>query len=200
MGTIQLQKATCHQNFTHNKLDSLNLRDIHKKYGTIKLKTFPIIGRLQQQYYAKVKGITMYSPLNWIEYNKVEAKKLIMDKLSWRDYGGKHYENIFTRFYQGHILYEKFHVDKRKSHLSTLICSGQMTKAEALAEIAKPIYPNNELLKMDTEFFLKKMKMTSAEFTDYIHSPPVPHTHYKSYENVIKKLRPYYRMLKSIFK
>jgi N-acetyl sugar amidotransferase len=185
-------------NFTHNKLDSINIRDIHKKFGTVKLKTFPVIGRLQQQYYEKVRQINIYTPLNWMEYNKADAKKLIIDKMQWRDYGGKHYENIFTRFYQGHILYKKFHVDKRKSHLSTLICSGQITKAEAEAEIQKPVYPDNSLLQLDTEFFLKKMNMSPAEFDRYIHAAPIPHTHYRSYENIINNIRPYYRMIKSI--
>ena len=63
-------------------------------------------------------------------YNKEEAKALIADKLKWKDYGGKHYESVFTRFYQGYILPEKFKVDKRKAHLSTLICSEQISKED----------------------------------------------------------------------
>ena len=185
-------------NFTHNKMDSVNIRDIHKQFGTIPLKSFPIIGRIEQQYFEKVKNINIYTPLNWMDYNKADAKKLITEDLGWRDYGGKHYENIYTRFYQGHILYEKFHIDKRKSHLSTLICSGQIKKVEALEEIMKPPYPNQELLKTDREFFLKKMRMTEAAFAEYIHAPAIPHTAYRSYENTINRLRPYYRMYKSI--
>jgi hypothetical protein len=72
---------------------------------------------------------------------KSEAKKAIIEELGWRDYGGKHYESVFTRFYQGYILAKKFNIDKRKAHLSNLIFSGQITKQEALEELALPAYP-----------------------------------------------------------
>jgi N-acetyl sugar amidotransferase len=182
-------------NFTHFKMDSLNIRDIHKKFGQSKLKKFPIISLPAFLYYERMRKINIYTPLNWIDYNKAEVKKIIQRDLGWRDYGGKHYENIYTRFYQGYILYEKFKVDKRKSHLSTLICSGQITKADALEEVKKLPYPNQDLLKADKAFFIKKMRMTEAELDAYIQAPEVPHTHYRSYVNVINTLRPFYRLL-----
>ena len=58
-------------------------------------------------------------------------------ELGWKYYGWKHYESIYTRFYQGYILPKKFGYDKRKSHLSSLICSGEMTREEALEELKK---------------------------------------------------------------
>jgi len=102
--------------------------------------------------------------------------------LGWRDYGGKHYESVFTRFYQSHILPEKFGIDKRKAHLATLICSGQMTKAEALEELKEPII-NADLLKQDKEYTLKKLGFTPESFEAYLRTPPVPHMAFPSYEN-----------------
>ena len=79
-------------------------------------KTSPIANRLgitKGWYYLKIKGLKTYAPLNWIEYDKKKVKEFIQKELGWRDYGGKHYENIFTRFYQGYILFKKFGVDKK---------------------------------------------------------------------------------------
>jgi len=181
-------------NFVHHKLDTMNIRNIHKLFGKIPLKNFPMVGVIRHWYYTKIKGLQFVAPLNWIDYNKNEVKQFLMDKLSWRDYGGKHYENIFTRFYQGYILIEKFGIDKRKSHYSTLICSGQLTKQEAQAEMQKPAY-NNEVFKTDYDFFIKKLDLTKEVFEAYIKQPEVPHKHYKSYMNIYDKLRKIKKLL-----
>jgi hypothetical protein len=77
---------------------------------------------------ARINKLKILKPLNFINYKKSEVKSLIAEKLGWIDYGGKHYESVFTRFYEDYILPEKFKVDKRKAHLSNLIFSGQLTK------------------------------------------------------------------------
>lgn len=176
-------------NFTHYKLDSINLRAIHKEYGCIRLKSFPLIGPLKLWYYNKILGINSFSPLNYINYNKDEVKTLLCDKLGWRDYGYKHYENIFTRFYQGYILPVKFSVDKRKSHLSTLICSGQISREEALIEIAKDPYGSERQRKEDLEYVLKKLDFSEQEFRKYLEFPPCSHLDYPSYLKIYGRLR-----------
>jgi len=103
-----------------NKYDSTNIKSIHKKFGTTKLKSFPLLSMKQRHYYQQVKKIESIPLLNYLPYNKKDAKELITQELGWRDYGGKHYESVFTRFYQGYILPRKFHIDKRKAHLSVL--------------------------------------------------------------------------------
>ncbi|MBX7264421.1 MAG: N-acetyl sugar amidotransferase, partial [Chitinophagaceae bacterium] len=128
-----------------------NLRDIHKQFGTVPLKSYPILSPIRRRIIARTKPFTSWQLLNYIPYFKTEAKKIIIEKLGWRDYGGKHYESVFTRFYQGYILPEKFKVDKRKAHLSNLIFSEQITKEQALTELKQPIYPV-ELLETDYEF------------------------------------------------
>ena len=120
------------------------------------------------------------SPLNYIDYDKKKVKKIIIEEFGWRDYGGKHYESVFTRFYQGYILPTKFKVDKRKAHVSNLIFSGQLTKAEAIEELKEPIYPN-ELYLIDKPFVLKKLDFTEEAFDDYINAPMIPHSQYGSF-------------------
>ncbi len=103
------------------------------------------------------------TPLNYIEYNYKDIKDLIQRELGWREYGGKHYESVWTRFYQGYILPRKFHIDKRKAHLSNLVFSGQINKEQALQLLKEPMY-NEQLLKQDAEFILKKLGLTGDEF------------------------------------
>jgi N-acetyl sugar amidotransferase len=153
-----------------------NLYKIHEQFGSIPLRRYP--AKFKNGEYLPIKGSYQSVPLlNYLRYDKTEAKKTIINELGWRDYGGKHYESVFTRFYQGYILPNKFKVDKRKAHLSNLIFAGQLTKQEALKELGEPIYPS-ELLQVDKPFVLKKLGMTETEFDEYINAKAVPHDTY----------------------
>lgn len=174
-------EAILPKNMSWRKQDLANLIDIHKQFGSVKLKTYPQLDFFKYTYYQKVLKINVFRILDIIEYNKDDAKKAIIEQFGWRDYGGKHYESIFTRFYQGYVLPRKFKVDKRRAHISNLVNSGQMTREEALEEAAKPPYPSEELLKEDYDFFLKKMGLTKDEFEAIMDKEPVDHLAYKSY-------------------
>ena len=135
-------------------------------------------------------------------YEKAQVKEIIKRELEWRDYGGKHYESVFTRFYQGYILPTKFGIDKRKAHLSNLIFSGQLSREEALGELINPIYDPAQL-KIDFEFVLKKFNLSETEFTKLMEKPRVEHSefdHEKStiWENlpILKPFRGIWRMLR----
>jgi N-acetyl sugar amidotransferase len=154
-----------------------NLKDIHEKFGKIPLKTYPIMSPIRRRLVARLKPFVSWPLLNYVDYNKEMVKRLISLELGWRDYGGKHYESVFTRFYQGYILPNKFKVDKRKAHLSNLIFSHQMTKDEALIELEKPIYPIH-LLQTDKEFVCKKLGITQEELQNYINAPAKMHSEY----------------------
>lgn len=168
--------------WVHLKNDLINIKDIHKKFGKVKMKTFPTLGYIKLLYYQKIIGITTIPLLDYMDYTKNEAKKIIRDELEWRDYGGKHYESVFTRFYQSYILPTKFHVDKRKSHYSTLICSGQLTRDEAFELMKLPVYDNEKLME-DKEYVLKKLSLTKTEFDEMMKQPIKKHTDYKSIAN-----------------
>jgi N-acetyl sugar amidotransferase len=180
-----------------------NLINIHKLFGQKRLKTYPLINVLNQYRFKYFNRLKYVSPLNYIEYNKDEVKKIITSEIGWVDYGGKHYESVFTRFYQGYILPEKFKVDKRKAHLSNLIFSGQLTKEQATNELEKPIYPQ-ELFNKDYSFVLKKLEFSDLEFKDYLNRQMISHEQYGSFISVwekykfLKILKPLNFMLKKI--
>ena len=174
-----------------------NLRDIHKTWGTKPLKSFPLSSPIRRRIIARTKPFMHWAPLNYLPYVKEESKEIIRTELGWRDYGGKHYESIFTRFYQGYILPNKFHIDKRKAHLSNLIFSGQMKKEEALKELAKPIYPA-EAFRSDYEFVLKKLGFSEENFEKYMEAPAVPHSKYDLSLSLFDELE-YLKPLKWLF-
>lgn len=201
-GTNIVTEAILPKSWIFNKGDHINLKAIHKKYGTMPLKTFPLYDTKLKIYVNNILNIKSYSPLNYIEYNKTKVKELLIKELGWRDYVGKHYESVFTRFYQGYILPTKFNVDKRKAHLSTLICSGQISREQALQELKKPIY-DPELLRQDKIFVLKKLGLTEQEFDDYMKLPAKSHYHFPveiSLSSRFRFLRPFISLYKSITK
>lgn len=198
-GTNFVTEATLPRHWIWNKTDHVNLKDIHATHGQVKLKTYPLFNRRIKKASA-VKGIQSAAPLNYIEYNKAAVKKEITEKVGWRDYGGKHFESVFTRFYQGYILPVKFNIDKRKAHLSNLIFSGQLSKAEALAELNNAIYPA-EVLQSDYEFVIKKLGFTQQEFEQWLEEPRREHLAYKVEQSVWDRyllLKPFKKIRNSV--
>lgn len=178
-GTNTVTEHIMPPSWLYHKMDFANLKDIHHQYGQVRLKTYPTFDFRKYVYYSAFLKLTPISILNYVPYVKAEAKQLIARELEWRDYGGKHYESLFTKFYQAYILPQKFHIDKRKAHLSTLICSGQMSKAEALDELAKPLYDPKELAD-DKAYVIKKLGLTEGEFEEIMRLPPRRHEEFKT--------------------
>ena len=187
-------------NFSHYKFDKRNVLDIHSRFGEVPLNKMKILGSLDYLIYDKFYQIRLVFPLDYLDYVKDDAKAVIKQEFDWQDYGGKHYESVFTRFYQGYILPNKFKVDKRKSHLSMLICSKQLSREAALEILNNENpYPSKELEREDKEFFIKKMGLSEQEFESYIDSPAISHRFYKSDLDMYDFLSPVYRYLKRVF-
>jgi len=180
--------------------DSIQIKDIHKKFGTKPLKDYPLLSFFQKFiYYPRILKIKSFSPLDWIDYNKDDAKKFLIKELNWRDYGGKHYESRFTKFFQAHYLPSKFNFDKRKAHLSSLIVSGQITREQALIELKEPLY-NKVELQNDIDFFIKKLGITLEEYNEIMETPPRFYYQYANSEKLINRIRKVYHPIKYFLK
>ncbi|MBS1635471.1 MAG: N-acetyl sugar amidotransferase [Bacteroidetes bacterium] len=184
-------EAIMPKGWVFDKTDFTNIRDINEKYGKAKIKSFPHITFLKKFWFSIFLKIESIQVLNYIDYHKEQAKDVLKKELGWRDYGGKHYESIFTKFYQAYILPTKFHVDKRKAHLSTLICSGQITKSEAKLELQKPLYDPQDLVQ-EKEYVLKKLGLSETEFDKIMASPPRKHTDFKTQQRLWER---YFRLI-----
>lgn len=194
-------EAIMPKGWVFDKSDWENIKDIYAKFGSgISTRTFPHISFYKKLYYHWFLKLESMQVLNYIPYNKEEAKKLITKELSWRDYGGKHYESVFTKFYQAYILPTRFGIDKRKAHLSNLICSGQITKQEAIEELNNPLYESQEEMIQEKEYVLKKFGLSEEEFDKLMREPVRLHEEFKTEKSLWKKYFRLIGMLKMKFK
>lgn len=173
------------------------IKNIQKKYGKNSIKSYPRLTLIDYFYLFIVKGIRWIPVLNYFDYVKEDAKELLINSYGWRDYGGKHYESIFTRFFHAYYLPKKFNYDLRKSYASALICSGQITREEAIGELSSPP-ADEELLKNDADYVKKKLNFSDDEFTKMINQPiksfedyPNSNFLWKSFSSIVFILRSY---------
>lgn len=144
------------------------LKDVHKRFGTRELKTFPMCDMIRYRlYYPLFKGIKRAAPLNLLEYDKEKVKSFLQERFGWTPYTNKHYEDLFTRWYEGYYLPEKFGYDKRRCYHSNLILTGQMTREEALEDLKNPPYPP-EMVEQDTAYIAEKLGFAVPEFESLI--------------------------------
>lgn len=146
------------------------IRGVHRQFGTAPLKTFPRYTLPQLFNYMFVCKIQLVPILDYIDYQKDAAMLTIQDKLGWVYYGGKHYESIYTRFFQSYVLPRKFNIDKRRAHYSNLVLSGQMTRMQALQHMKEPVYSDQGLVN-DRSYAMKKLGVSEADFESIMALP-----------------------------
>lgn len=168
--------------------DSKYIRSIQKEFGTKPLATFPNYGIFDFIYYTVVKKIRWIPILDYVDYDKNEALDILQKEMAWKAYGGKHYESIYTRFYQGFILPNKFGFEKRRLHLSGLIWSCQMSREQALEEMKHSDYPE-DLQQQDKEYVIKKLEISPATFEDIMAQSPKSFWDYSSYKKDFQKTK-----------
>ena len=122
--------------------------------------------------------------------------RVLQEELGWVYYGGKHYESVYTRFWQGYVLPRKFGIDKRYGHLSDLINSGQLTREQALEEIAEEPYPA-ALQEQDLRYVAKKFEMTEAQFAELMALPPRSFRDFPNNYATVERLKRFVNMLRS---
>jgi N-acetyl sugar amidotransferase len=171
----------------YNANDSWNLMDIYANYGTRRLVNYPRVSFWELNFLLPyVQAMKIIRPLEYIEYNKSNVKNFLIKELGWRDYGGKHYESVFTKFFQAYYLPSRFGYDKRKAHLSSLIVSGQLTRNAAIDELKLPLYDPHEL-EQDIVYFTKKLGITIDEFEVLLKIPINNYTNFKNQVEAGKK-------------
>jgi N-acetyl sugar amidotransferase len=181
--------------WTWHKLDKRNIVGISKKFGGPKLKSFPAIGTLQYAKHILLDKAHWIAFLDYIDYRKDVALEELQRDYGYKPYAYKHYESVFTRFWQGYMLPRKFGYDKRKPHLSTLVMTGQMTREEALQKMGEIAYPSQRDLDADKQYFLKKMGWSEEKFEAYLARPEVRHDAYPSEWAFFERLLGLYRKL-----
>jgi N-acetyl sugar amidotransferase len=167
------------RNYNWNKFDRTNIRAIASR-GHTRVRSLPTIGVWHYAWHRLVRGTRWVPFLDFIDYNKQRCIDELVREVEYRPYPYKHYESIFTRFYQGYLLPAKFGVDKRRLHLSSLICSGQMSREHAKELLSHSPYPDEDDLQADIEYFLKKMGWAQRDLNDYLARPARPHDTFRT--------------------
>ncbi|MFZ1108546.1 MAG: N-acetyl sugar amidotransferase [Rhodomicrobium sp.] len=169
--------------WSQGHIDYGYIHDVHKIYGSGRVKTFPRQGFRQYLQHLR-SGIDVLCALNYVDYTREGALEVIQRELGWRDYGGKHHESVFTRWYQGCYLPRKFGYDKRRMHLSSLVSSGQMTRDKALAALQPPPY-DEKLQDEDCIYVAKKLGFSKTEFDAIMTAPPRRFDDFHSYVKML---------------
>lgn len=176
----------------YNPKDLKLLKSIQKQFGSKKIKTFPTFDWKAEIFYKFIKRIRMVYLLNLLPYDKQEALSILKDKVGYHEYGGKHHESVYTRFIQSYFQPVKFNLDYRRATLSSQICSGSVTREEALKQLEELPY-NIPQVKKDKDYVSKKFGITLQEFESILNAPPKS---YKDYPNDEKWLTFIYNLYK----
>ena len=164
--------------------DSIQLKDIHKRFGNKPLNNYPITNILWHKIYLPyIKGIKVVKPLDYVPYHKESAMQVLVDKFGYQKYPQKHFESRFTRFYESYWLPKRFGYDTRKVQYSSLILTKQMTRDEALKKLDKLPYDQSSI-KNDFEYIANKLDISVDELQSYMDMPKKTYNEYKSQENI----------------
>ncbi|QCG93211.1 N-acetyl sugar amidotransferase (plasmid) [Azospirillum sp. TSA2s] len=174
----------------HNALDGRQLRAVHKRFGKRPLATFPVLSFSEYcsyQFRFPQANFESFPILNFMPYSKAAAMEFLQSEYGFRDYGAKHYESRFTKFFQSYFLPVKFGYDKRLAHLSSLVVTGQMSRAEALEQLGRPPFKEAEI-EEDKTFFIKKLGLTPEEFEAIMQAPNRSFQDYPNHADNIRQM------------
>jgi N-acetyl sugar amidotransferase len=167
-------------------MDGRYIRSVHRKYGKVSIKSFPIMSLstlLVNLFLRRIKEVRL---LEHVDYRKAAAKEELKREVGWADYGGHHHESHYTRFFQSYMLPKKFNIDKRKTELSAWVRSGQMPRDEALRQLRAEEYPYSQ---DDVKYALKKLDIPEAEFEALMKQPPRSFHDFPTYYPLIRAMR-----------
>ena len=179
---------------THSNLDVVNIKDINRKFGDCGIDKLAFISNTQKMIYKYRYKIKTVQPLDYVDYNRDRAFSELKDFCGFEYYGRKHLENILTAFVQLIWFPEKFNVDKRTSHLSSMIVSGQMTREQALKELEEPLY-NKQMMDEYIDIIKSKLKLSDAEYAEIMSAPIHQHSDYKTEDKML-----YYKIAKKLLR
>lgn len=174
--------------WSYGHSDWTYVRDVHRRFGRVPLRTYPHFSLPYLLWLNGVRRVRTVSILNYVAYDKRTVVRHLEEELGWTNYGGKHHESIYTRFYQGYVLPRKFGIDKRYGHLSDLINAGQIDRASALREVAEPPYAL-DLQEQDRDYVIRKLELTPQEFDEIMVAPRRSFRDFKNNYAMVQRMR-----------
>jgi N-acetyl sugar amidotransferase len=171
-------------------MDTRQLKYISRKFGKQRLRKFPVVSFYEQHiFYPRIYGFEKLIPLNYMPYNKSQAKSIIIKELGWRDYGVKHGESKWTKFYQSYFLPVRCGFDKRRAHLSSLILAGEISREEALKDIKELVYASVREIEDDKEYVAKKLQISVDDMNSFLDKKCIHFNNYPNSQKFLEKIR-----------
>ncbi|MBM3492369.1 MAG: N-acetyl sugar amidotransferase [Alphaproteobacteria bacterium] len=180
--------------WVHAPGDWINLRAIHRAHGQAPLRRFPVMSLFERLWRERVQGIRFERPLSLIDYDQKTAMAEIAAELGWVYYGGKHWESVFTRFFQTYYLPRKFGIDKRRAHLANLVAAGQVTRDQALAELGRNLGAGDEPADV-ANYVRKKLGFDEEELARIMAAPRRSHHGFATWDGYRRPLLRLRRLL-----
>lgn len=169
-GRNQSTEGIVPEEWSYGPLDWKYMNAVHKKFMGTRMRSYPHLTLPQYVWHTLVYRTKDINILDLVDYEKESATRVLIDELDWREYGDKHFESIWTRFFQGYILPKKFGYDKRRAHLSVLVLNGEITREEGLIMLQGKDYLRDQA-EEDKAYAVKKFGLTASEFEQLMASP-----------------------------
>ena len=164
---------------SYTAADSTHIRAIQRKFSGKPIDKLRLTSTFENSVMKRIrKDVIRVKPLDLINYRFDVVIRELQDFCGYEYYGGKHHESVLCRFMQCWYLPEKFGTDKRKSHLSSLIVSGQLTREAALEQLKRPEYASEEMKEADFNTLAKFLGISRQEFDAILAQPPHSHDEY----------------------
>ena len=179
----------------HVKRDLSYYKEIVKNFSKVPIKAVPVESILGEVYNKFVKNIKTIYILNYLNYDKEQAKKILQEELGWQEYGGKHHESKITAFWQSYVMPVKYNMDYRRATFSSQICSGQLSRVEALNMLENSLPYNPSTVESDRQYIAKKFEISIDDFNKYLSQPPKTYKDFKNNKKVIDFVMNTYRAI-----
>lgn len=184
----------------HSAMDAVNLRAIHNRFGTSKLNDYKTINIFQYYiYYPFIYRMKTVRPLNFMKYDKQSALEFLKKEIGYKEYGNKHGESIFTKFFQNYYLPKKFGFDKRRPHYSSLILSNQISREQAMARLLEPLYDPMSL-REDMDYISRKLRITLEQLVELVEAPGVGYSTYRNWDRAYGLLKRVQRLAEKLLR
>ena len=178
----------------HGMKDMRLYNHIVKKYGKIKRKKTPKFGIWEEFYYKFFKGIRMSYVLNYVNYDKSSAQQELINKYGIHPFDRKHSESIYTSFFQVYVMPVKYGFDYRRATYASQICSGKLTREEAILLLSQPSYDSSSM-EEDKAYICKKLGLHLSEFDSLMNASPLTYRDFPNSEKWIEFVHSVYKKL-----
>lgn len=174
-----------------NYFDGKYIKSIHKKFGSLPMRTYPLMSFARFIWWSCIARIKKIRPFWYLNYDKKEARSFLEKEFGWQYYGGHHLENRMTAFFHGIYAPRKFGMDFRNNTLAAQARLGKMTRENAWKTYNEPPVIERSLL----EYFLKRLKISRQQYDEVMQTPPKSWMDFPTYKKRFELLRPLFAVL-----